>query len=69
MEIPLKLKYRIGGKAQKGYKVPSGGGDSTKKRPHYHKASDAQKKIINSKQPKMIKIVNGQTGHSVMKRV
>lgn len=56
VEIRLKHKYSIGGKAQTGFKPPSGGGDSARHRPNYTKATDAQKKRISEAQVKMARV-------------
>ena len=55
VEIRLKRKYTIGGKAQMGYKRPADNGDSTRTRPNYHKMPDAWKK--NNQQRKRIMVL------------
>lgn len=61
VEIRLKKKYLIGGKAQRGFKVPSGGGNSVRHRPNYTKATDAQKRVISAGQVKMARVHFGPT--------
>ncbi len=56
-QIKLKAKYRKGGKGQQGYKPNAGNGDSTKRRPNYKKANDAQRKEIQARQPKRIMVL------------
>ena len=56
-----KAKYMHGGKGQLGYKPPSGGGDSTKHRVSYHKASDKEKARISASQVKMARVHFGRS--------
>lgn len=56
VEIRLKKKYSIGGKAQTGFKPPSGGGNSVRHRPNYTKATDVQKRVISAAQVKMARV-------------